>query len=220
MQKKYKIVKKLKHPDNSNLFRIQALKAIPEIYVKKGDIGGFVEGEHNLSHRGTCWVFDNARVHGQAAVVEHALVKNNAAIYNFAYISTFAKILDDSRIYDHAKICGESEVYNDSNIGGFSQVHNSLIISRKDDPTVIVGNSIVRGPVKNTKDLLLMGPFGRHPRYITYNKNDKKVAIGCFYGTIKELKLRLKESYSSGDDYYTAIKFIQIFDRDWNKISK
>ena len=36
--------------------------------VKKGNLGGFVNSEENLSHDGNCWVYGNARVYGNAKV--------------------------------------------------------------------------------------------------------------------------------------------------------
>ena len=32
--------------------------------IKKGDFGGYVESEKNLSHEGNCWVYDGAKVYG------------------------------------------------------------------------------------------------------------------------------------------------------------
>lgn len=65
------------HPityEKVTLFQIRALKSFTnrnpatgeEFIVKKGDHGGYIAGEHNLSQEGTCWVtgkskmFDNA----------------------------------------------------------------------------------------------------------------------------------------------------------------
>lgn len=48
------------------LFRIKALVAFGN--VEKGELGGFIEKEDNLSHGGNAWVFGNARVFGNAQV--------------------------------------------------------------------------------------------------------------------------------------------------------
>ena len=42
--------------------------------VKKGDFGGLIESENNLSHEGNCWVFVRARVSGDARVYDDAVV--------------------------------------------------------------------------------------------------------------------------------------------------
>ena len=48
----------------TKLFRIKALIEFGN--VKAGELGGFVEKEENLSQDGNAWVYDNARVYGDA----------------------------------------------------------------------------------------------------------------------------------------------------------
>jgi hypothetical protein len=50
MKKKYELIKS----DIPGLYRIKAVRDFSD--VKKGDIGGYVESEDNLSHEGDCWV--------------------------------------------------------------------------------------------------------------------------------------------------------------------
>ena len=55
--------------DGTVLHRIKALRQIPLTggpVVKKGDIGGWVESESNLSQDGEAWVGGDALVHGEA----------------------------------------------------------------------------------------------------------------------------------------------------------
>ena len=54
-EKKYKLEK-----HENGLFRVIALKDFR--LVKKGEIGGFIESEKNLSQSGNAWVFGNAQV--------------------------------------------------------------------------------------------------------------------------------------------------------------
>ncbi|MDO4929606.1 MAG: hypothetical protein Q4E59_00575, partial [Bacteroidales bacterium] len=58
--------------DGKKLYRIQAIRDFGNI--KKGQIGGFIESEYNLSHYGNCWVWDNANVLGDAKVRDDANV--------------------------------------------------------------------------------------------------------------------------------------------------
>ena len=51
IEKKYELVPS----DREGLFRIKALKNFND--VKKGDIGGYVECEKNLSQYGDCWIY-------------------------------------------------------------------------------------------------------------------------------------------------------------------
>lgn len=60
------------------LFRIKALISFDN--VKKGELGGYVEKEENLSHSGDAWVSGNARVSGDARVSklnDYIVFKNN-----------------------------------------------------------------------------------------------------------------------------------------------
>ena len=60
------------------LFRIRALISFGD--VKKGELGGYVENESNLSHTGDAWVTGNARVFGNAEVTGDAKVTGNAEV--------------------------------------------------------------------------------------------------------------------------------------------
>ena len=76
MEKKYKLTDETINVGGKKLCRIEALKDFGD--VKKGDKGGFIEDEHNLSHDGNSWVYDNARVCGDAWVCGDAKIENNS----------------------------------------------------------------------------------------------------------------------------------------------
>ena len=73
-QKKYKLLKNdtKKTPDGKTLLRIQAL--IDFSIFKKGEKGGYIEKEDNLSQEGDAWVSGDARVYGNARVFGDAWV--------------------------------------------------------------------------------------------------------------------------------------------------
>ena len=62
-----------------DLFRIKALISFSD--VEKGELGGYVEKEENLSHSGNAWVSGDARVNGDA------WVNGNARVYGDAEVS-------------------------------------------------------------------------------------------------------------------------------------
>ena len=68
------------------LFRIKALVAFGN--VEKGELGGFIEKEDNLSHDGNAWVSDNAWVSGNAWVCGNAQVFGNA---DYAVVAGFGR---------------------------------------------------------------------------------------------------------------------------------
>ena len=80
MEKKYKLTDETINLCGKKLCRIKALKDFGD--VKKGDKGGFIEDEHNLSHDGNSWVYDNAKVFDNASVYGNAMVYGNAKIEN------------------------------------------------------------------------------------------------------------------------------------------
>lgn len=83
MKKKYKLLKDdTTIVDGRTLYRIEALRDFAD--VKKGDKGGYVESEKNLSHEGDCWVYNSAKVY------------------------------DNARVYGNAVICGDAEVSKDA----------------------------------------------------------------------------------------------------------
>ena len=58
------------------LFRIKALISFSGI--EKGELGGYVASEKNLSQSGNAWVYGNARVSGNAWVSGNARVSGDA----------------------------------------------------------------------------------------------------------------------------------------------
>ena len=74
--KKYELTDETIEVYGTALHRIKALKDFGN--VKKGELGGYVESERNLSQEGNCWVYSNAEVCGNAKVYSNALVCGNA----------------------------------------------------------------------------------------------------------------------------------------------
>lgn len=66
--KKYEFTGEVKNIGGKILHRIRAVRDILEHNVKAGDLGGWIEKEANLSHDGSAWVSDEARVYGEAQV--------------------------------------------------------------------------------------------------------------------------------------------------------
>lgn len=88
MGKKYELIPS----DREWLYRIKALKDFNN--VKKGDIGGYIQSENNLSQFDDCWIYDNAvvcdnaRIRGHAVVQHDAVVQGNAIICGDAVITS------------------------------------------------------------------------------------------------------------------------------------
>lgn len=76
--KKYEFTGETKVMAGVTLKRIRALISFG--FVAKGEIGGFIEDEKNLSHGGNAWVTGNARVTDNAWVTGNARVAGNARV--------------------------------------------------------------------------------------------------------------------------------------------
>ena len=79
-ERKYRLTEETITVFGRTLYRIQATENIPSRYVDKGDLGGFIEKEANLS--GNAWVFGNAEVSGNAWVFQkqHIFVAGPAGV--------------------------------------------------------------------------------------------------------------------------------------------
>ena len=54
--------------------------------IKKGDLGGYVESERNLSQYDNCWIYDNAIVFGNAKVIKYTGENPVACLWDEAKI--------------------------------------------------------------------------------------------------------------------------------------
>ena len=147
---KYKIREDLtKKVGWHTVYRIEALKDFSD--VKKGDLGGFVEKEDNLSQEGECWVYDdacvyeNARVYGDAQIYAYAKIYESAEIYQDALISGNAQVFGMAEIYGHASIYGHVLISGSVDICGYAKVHDKAVI---DGCAKIWGHAEVYGYAK------------------------------------------------------------------------
>ena len=92
--KKYEFTGETKIVAGVTLKRIRALISFG--FVAKGEIGGFIEDEKNLSHDGNAWVTDNACVAGNAWVTGNACVTGNARVTGNACVAGNAWVTDNA----------------------------------------------------------------------------------------------------------------------------
>jgi len=105
--KKYELIKDdTKTINNKTLYRIRALRDFND--VKKGDLGGYVESESNLSHDHNAWIYDNACSYENSHIGINAGIHNNSKVYGNAYIG------DNAHVSGCAHICRNTFVYNDA----------------------------------------------------------------------------------------------------------
>ena len=113
------------------LFRIQALRDIPEHNVLAGDIGGWIESESNLSQFGSAWVSENGAVFDSAVCMVGAHITGNARQYELCVSR------GNATLGGHAQQCGTSQISGNSYIGG---------------SVTVAGNAYVWGEYRNEGD--------------------------------------------------------------------
>lgn len=129
MEKKYRLLEDdTITVSGRTLHRIEALRDFAD--VRKGDKGGYVESEKNLSHEGKCWVFGNVLVFGNAQVY------GNACVFGSADVCGNAKVYGDAWVYgytlvcDHARVSGTARVLGNACVLGNAKIRNGIITSK------------------------------------------------------------------------------------------
>ena len=165
--KKYKLLKVRK---SDGLRRIKYLIDIPEHDIKAGDLGGLLEGYHNLSQEGECAVLDDsivrerAKVYGNALVHDRTFVSDSASVFH-------AAIVKNSCVTGNSSVCGSAKVLNGVRLSSFADICGSAVME---------GMFQVLGGVRIT-----CGRWTRKPIYIAidpYNASedgDGFIRIGC-----------------------------------------
>ena len=183
MEKKYKLTEESINYFGKTLYRIEALKDFGN--VKKGDKGGYIEKEDNLSQEGNCWIYGDAKVFGDAIVYGKALVCGNAKVFGKAEVCGNAvvcdkvRVFDDAFVYDNAIVCGNAQVCGTAEI-------------------------------KNNSDYIIFKNWWSSGRHFTWTRNNNMWKVGCFYGTGKELIAKAyKDSELSGREYERVVNYVE-----------
>ena len=209
--KKYELTGEVKVKFGVTFKRIRAL--IDFGNVKKGELGGFIEKEENLSHENNAWVYGNAKVYGDARVSGNAEVSGdawvygNAKVYGDAWVygnaevSGNARVSGDAWVYGNAKVYGDAWVYGNARVSGNAKVYGDA---------KVYGNARVSGNARvyGNADYVLIGRIGSRLGFTTFfkNKNNKiSVSCGCFLGTLAEFRAAVREKHG------TDTKFAKVY---------
>ena len=209
IEKKYELIPS----DKEGLYRIKALKDFND--VKKGDIGGYVEGEKNLSQLGDCWIYDNAVVRDNAVVVGNAKVYDNARVHNNAQVCDNAIVRDNVQVWDNAFVMGNAEVCDNAQVCGKAIVCDNARIRGHavvQHDAVVRGNAQICGDamISSDKDYIVFKNWWSSGRYFTWTRSNNMWKVGCFYGTGEELIAKAyKDSEESGREYECIVKYVE-----------
>jgi len=126
--------------EGNSLRRIKAEKDFTngDVMIKKGDLGGWVQGVHNLSQNGSCWISGEAKVFNFATVNQDALICEEARVFESA------KICEKSIVSQNATVRGKAILYANSKVKEMATVTGKAII---DDDSIISGKAEIGGSV-------------------------------------------------------------------------
>ena len=235
--KKYKLTEETIIVNGRTLYRIEALRDFA--YIKKGDKGGFVEKENNLSQYGDSWVDDDAKVFGNAQVCGNARIYGNAIVRGNAQVYGHASVRGNAEVYGHADICGDAQVYDEAKVYDYAEVYDNAKVFENaevsfdakvyDDAKVyeyamvqgnakVYGNAEIRtnaciygdAVIDSIGDYIVFKNFWSSGRSFTWTRSNDMWKVGCFYGTGEELiKKAYKDSEISGKEYERIVKYVE-----------
>ena len=137
------------------LFRIKALVAFGN--VVKGELGGFIEKEDNLSHDGDAWVYGDAQIAGDAQVSGNAQVSGDAWVYGNARISGDAWVYGNAWVYGDAQVSGNAQVSGDEDyavVEGFGRHFRATTFFRCKDKILRVQCGCFYGDLTQFRDIV------------------------------------------------------------------
>ena len=104
------------------------------VRIEDNLVGGWIESEHNLSHDGNCFVFDNAIVMDDARVIDNAIVKDFGVIMNNGLVK------DNGVVKDCGLVKDNGVVKDYCIVKGNALILNNMVVSKGD---IISDNNIL-----------------------------------------------------------------------------
>lgn len=224
MDKKYKLTDEVMRYEGRTLHRIQALRDFG--LASKGELGGWVQSEDNLSHNGICWVRDNAivmeraHVRHDALISEDAVVRGGAGVFDDTFVGQCAVVGDKAQVRGSARVYGNAIVKYASVVAGNATVFGHAVVDEaafvannsviKDNVIVkgdarVLGRAIIEGNaiVQSDADYIVFKNNFSSGRFFTWTRSNDMWSVGCFYGTADQL---LEKAKKDGEKVYQGYK--------------
>ena len=114
------------------------------------------------------------------------------------------------------RLCVEAAVSSKTNLNYASldraRLDGASLVGASLDGARLVGASLDRASLDGAS-LVTVGWIGSRKAYTTYNATKDEVRCGCFAGTMKEFKAKVKATYPAASlhrkEYEAAIKFME-----------
>ena len=203
MDNKYELIPS----DIEGLFRIKALKDFNN--VKKGDIGGYIQSENNLSQLDDCWIYDDAVVRDNAKVCHNAQIYDKVIVMGNAEVCDNAQVCDNAFVLDNAIVCDNAFVLDNAIVCDNARIRGHAVVQHD---AVVRGNAQICGDaiISSDKDYIVFKNWWSSGRYFTWTRSNNMWKVGCFYGTGEELIAKAyKDSEESGIEYECIVKYVE-----------
>ena len=229
MAKKFKLTSMIVEYKGKTLYRIQALHDFSD--VKKGELGGFVEHEKNLSHEGDCWIYEDSVVMGLSkiegrsvvsgrSIVDNSIISGSSVITDNSFLSR--STVDDS-IVKYRSDVDASTIENKSTVY-FSTIDRSIVKSSiikrsaiRNHPTP--GGSVIRfesAKIESASDYITITNIGSRLATLTAYRcvsGEIKINTGCFSGCIDEFLRAVEATHRHNKyakQYLKAVELIKL----------
>ncbi|WAX07468.1 hypothetical protein BF766P1_00032 [Bacteroides phage BF766P1] len=184
MEKKFELTEKyVVNELGTKLYQIKCTKTFE--YAKKGELGGYIESEVNLSQEGNAWVSGDARV------------SDNAQVYGNARVAGDARVSDNAQVYGNAEVYGDAWVYDNAWVSGNARVFGDARVS---------GNACLKSDADHC-GFDCFGSSNRHTHAYLTSDNTVEITCGCFRGSIEEFEKKVKNTHAGTvyENQYNAI---------------
>lgn len=201
MMKKFELVQDMSiYLFDRKIYRIRALKdftTIDGITVRVGDLGGYVEKEENLRHKGNAWVGGYAIVIGNAIVGDNAVVKDNTVVRDNAWVGGNAVVEDRATVKDTAIVIDNAVIKYNAVVEDHAAVKDIAVIKGN---ARVGGSAVVKGNAEIYKKshILTINPIGSRDATTTFFRdkdNEITVSCGCFLGKIDAFLEKVEETH-------------------------
>ena len=201
---------------SSRTVTLHRIKAVVEFgLVKVGELGGWIEKEENLSHKGDAWVSgdavvsENAEVRGNAVVSGDAWVRGNAEVRGNAVVSGDAWVSENAEVRGNAVVSENAEVRGNAVVSENAEVRGNAVVSENavvrgnavvSENAVVRGNAVVseNAVVFSVRHVLVIGPIGSRNAFTTfYHDKDNEITVqcGCFIGKIDKFLKKVTQTH-------------------------
>lgn len=213
------------------MYRIRALKDFSD--VKKGQYGGYVESEENLSQTGNCWIYDDSIVCKGSRVIDNAIVKDSSTVTSYSEISDDAIIEKGSRIDDSSVVCDQSRVIDSLVTEGSAIIYNSTVHENSmieqgstvcgavvGPKTHVKNGAVIRFYINSSGDYVVYNPPVSYGRSLTASTKIDAWSCEPLVDTAEKLRAYLVEDevLEEGDEYLRWYDSIVAFHNNYFNI--